>query len=53
MDKEYYFLTDDGHEIISDSLAEAEIMAEYYEIDWLKIKSRDVFVDCAVRDGNT
>lgn len=52
MDKEYYFITVDGFEIVSETFESAEILADYYDVCWLSIKSRNVFVDCAVRDGN-
>jgi len=52
MDKEYYFVTKDGFESVSETFEAAEIMADYYDVCWLNIKSRNVSVDCAVRDGN-
>ena len=52
MEKEYYFTTGNGFESVSDTFEAAEIMADYYDVCWLSIKCRNVFVDCDVRDGN-
>jgi hypothetical protein len=52
MEKEYYFVTRDGFESVSDTFEAAEIMADYYDVCWLNIKCRNVFVDCEARDGN-